>query len=62
MRKFDGNRNHCKKCNNEKYYKKFKDGLYNKDIIKTCKKCNIDKSSSDFKIHRNKCKKYENQL
>ncbi len=32
MRKFDGNRNHCKKCNNEKYYKKYKDGLYNKGI------------------------------
>ena len=59
--KFDGNRNHCKKCNNEKYYKKSKDGLYNKDIIKTCKKCNIDKSSSDFRIHRNKCKKCENK-
>ena len=25
-------RNHCKKCNNEKYYKKFKDGLYNQGI------------------------------
>ena len=59
--KFDGNRNHCKKCNNQKYYKKAKGGLYNKDIQKICKSCNIEKSSNDFRIHRNKCKKCENK-
>jgi hypothetical protein len=59
--KFDGNRNHCKKCNNQKYYKKAKEGLYNIDIQKICKSCNIEKSSNDFRIHRNKCKKCENK-
>lgn len=59
--KFDGNRNHCRKCNSQKYYKKAKEGLYNKDIQKICKSCNINKSSNDFRIHRNKCKKCENK-
>ena len=59
---FDGNRNHCKKCNRNKYYQKLKMNLYETNIIeKTCSKCNLIKNIYEFRTHKTYCKKCENK-
>ena len=58
---FSDNRNHCKKCNRNKYQEKIKQGYFESNIIeKVCCSCNYTKPKSDFRTHRKSCKKCEN--
>lgn len=58
---FSGGRNHCKKCNRDKYNKKIKDNFYFTDGTKVCSICNDEKPTSEFRLHRTYCKKCENK-
>lgn len=61
LSEFNGGRNHCKRCNREKYYERLKEGRYDKKGSKECSRCNETKDSSEFRTHKSYCKKCENK-
>lgn len=61
LSEFNGGRNHCKRCNREKYYERLKEGRYDKKGPKECSRCNETKDSSEFRTHKSYCKKCENK-